>query len=229
MASLSDDELRVLIQDCEGVYTELARATASVELVARPAERSSDAAVLEAQEAVAQHDSAIARLVHSARAPFVAFRRWREELLPRHIPSRIRDLFWTGVAAGAAALVAILYACIDGIIRHDVSSAAASLVVDDTKYVLLFGTMGLVLAYGIYTERTYPRALAVCFVLAPLCMGFLPRWRKKKEFAIDLGGIATVNYFLRNYEAIKYYYELKRRKVGSACGPSEERAKAVSA
>jgi len=226
MASRSDDELHVVIEDCDGVYTELARATASVELAARPAERPCE---LEAPEDIALHDSAVLRFANSVRAPFVAFRKWREELLPKHIPSRIRGLFWAGVAAGTAALVAILNTCIEAIIDHNVNAAVASLIVSDTRYVFLFGAMGILLAYGIFTERTYPRPLAVGFVLAPLCIAVIPRWRKKKARAIDLGAIATVNYLLRDSEAIKYYEELRRRNAGPAgCAP-EDKARAVSA
>jgi len=141
--------------------------------------------------------------------------RWKRSVLPARIPGHIGELFWWSMACALPAYVTVT----EAVVRIPRDSAAINLLTSAGGLSLLaIGLLALILAYGIYTERRYPRFLAVGFVLAALCVSFRRPRRSEDEPSVALepvGAIGwsyrTIKYMLRSSEASAYYAQLKMR------------------
>lgn len=139
--------------------------------------------------------------------------RWQERTLPAGIPLRVRDLFWTGIASALPAVATICAA-------FNFAADSAEVVRELTSYssvvALSIGASGLILSYGIVSERTYPRLLAIPFVALLTLWSLRPRRNEEKQSeSVSYAGIAwsyqTISYLLKSSEAIDYYNQLRDR------------------
>lgn len=136
---------------------------------------------------------------------------WRR--VPREdLPYGLRSLFWAGVA-GAFALVGLIVPELfhGGDLQGGLSAAAGE--VSQHLYTTLFGAIGLLLVYGICTERTYPRWVAIGIVVLMPAHTLFEQLRSgtvsSDLVVLPLGAWAVIRYLRENEEVVDYYFRIR--------------------
>ena len=215
MATLPTTALEVIVSDARGQYTAEARAVAATAL-ARRTSGSQDSA----DEPDSGKEPKISYAVEDMiAAPLYAFRQgratlraWQKSLLPPRTPERIRALFWLGLAAALPGLASASASLIQ--ISLGVRPAVDDFWSFSNMPTFVLALTGLLLSYGIFTEKIYPRRLAVVFAIA---WAFLPLRRHERsenecswQIAVPIRWTyETIRYLLLSSEVNEYYALLR--------------------
>ena len=157
-------------------------------------------------------DDAIGTPIYAFRAARSAIRKWQRSLLPARTPERMCDLFWFGLVAALPGLIkASTWAL------H--LSSGVGPATDDVWSLPNISTfplalIGLLLSFGILTEKSYARRLAVVFAIA---WAFLPLRRQERpgnerswRIAVPIVWTYETLKYLLSYTEVSDYYELLR-------------------
>ena len=205
MAALPAGDLQAIVNDQSGQYTEEARDVAATVLASS---RSLEIAPQYKRQVSYVVEDAIAAPLYAYRRIRPAVRQRQRSLLPARTPQRICDLFWFGLAAALPAL--------NTVVAHSQSAQELSSLSNLSLFLLAFS--GLLLSYGILTEKRYPRHLAVVFAIAWL---FLPLRRRDSSDEDSWWEIALpvtwtyemISYLLQSPEVSDYYELLARENA----------------
>lgn len=216
MASLSGDELREVLAAREGEYLPNAREAAAFELDLRAGGGERVGNGHEISTSGGGHE--VSYFVEDGlwRCAASVRDRWRNittawRRLPGDgLPDRLCALFWIGVS-----LVISCAGFVASDLRHssivDVSTVIQ--VATQNLYALALGAIGAALAYGIRTERNYPRWLAVGVVVLLSGEALVEHLRLRifstELFALPVATWASVQYLLSSTEIDDYYYRVR--------------------
>lgn len=214
MTSLSGEDLNAILEASDGEYTDDAREAARLELqsrIASPEQYVQSGSLAPKYVTSFRVEDTILSVFRRITAPVRAYREWRENLLPRQTPTAIRNLFWIAVASALSAALVLVPAAYNIIVNQNLTRALERL--RDGTFELTLGTAGFLLAYGIWTKRSYSRYLAVGMVVILAAYSVWSHWRElqfsSEDIAIVGGAIATVKYLLNSHEAAAYLHPEK--------------------
>lgn len=206
MVTLSGDALRAIVDDSGGEYSDAARHAASAEIARRSVAPDSDQTVAAHQDQPHEVSFVVEDAAFSLYwRPFRSFERWCDTLLPHHVPERIKDVFWMALSSILPAAL-VLGAPIFYVPAVNSIFAIENSV--DEKFFLVVGTLGLFVAYGIWSNRRYARFLAAVMVAALAAHAVWSNWR---HFTFSTADVATLT---AAFGTAKYL--LHRRAVGAA-------------
>jgi hypothetical protein len=232
MERLPDATLNAIVSAPNSQYTEDAREAAATVLRRRAADGSTvgDSSSDVTHQVSYAVDDALLKPFRVLRALRAAVDGWQERTLPAGIPLRVRDLFWVGMTSALPAIAAI-FASVRS--ATDTAEIARELASSSLVTILAVGAAGLILSYGVLTERSYPRLLAVPFVAVLALRSLRPPRREEDESAVELfAGIAwsyqTIKYLLKSSEAVTYYEKLRHRSQHSRLRENEEALPPIS-
>ncbi len=213
MASLSGDELRAVEGAPDGEYIAEAREAATRELALRagstvPA-RSSESSSLK----IADADRATYVVEDAVWSVWDSITNvWRS--LPRkELPHGLRALFWIGVWASVTLATSVASAFRRGGTDLEAAFGEVIGVGWHHPYITVLGIVGVLLAYGICTQRAYPRWLAIAVVVLMSAETLFEQLRHA-QFSSDLYFVpvaawATIKYLLRSDEVNDYYFQVR--------------------
>jgi hypothetical protein len=210
MTSLSSDELRAVQAAPDGEYIPEAREAAVEELRLRgggaePQER--------AVPASAARPAQWFKAWRSVQHRWIALRDgWRR--IPRAgLPEGLRTLFWFSllVALAWAAQIVVTLAGAGG--DHQSDSGAVLGFVPQQLCNHLMGVLGLILVYGVCTERIYPRWLAAGALVVISAVGLVDQLRagviSSNLITYPVVAWVSVQYLLQNEDVIDYYFRVR--------------------
>src|SRR3954454_2645798 len=152
LASRTIEELRLIASDGGSQYTEAAREEARLELEGRT----------EPEPAGEQRQpiphSWLGNLVDGMRA-------WRRGLVPEHVPDGVRKMFKVGLVASLPGLLMFCIATWELAVTHSLRLT----VQDSDVYLLMYGSAGALLAWGVAREHAYAQHLAALIVIVSGC------------------------------------------------------------
>jgi hypothetical protein len=213
MASLSGDELRAVQAAPDGEYIPEAREAAAEELRLRGGGAEPQEAQESAAPATAPRSPQWFRAWHSVQHRWIALRdRWRR--IPREgLPRGLRTLFWISLLAALAwaAQIVLTLAGVGGY-----PQAGSRVVLGFLPQQLcnhLIGVLGLILVYGVCTERTYPRWLGAGALVVISAVGLVDQLRagviSSDLITYPIVAWSSVRYLLQNEDVIDYYFRVR--------------------